>query len=227
MPVSEKLTQATEDYLKAIYDLNGKDWAVTTNALAQRLGYAPASVTGMLKKLAVHEPKLVHYTRHRGVTLTEAGEKISLEIIRHHRLIELYLSDALGYSWDKVHEEAEMLEHVISEEFEERISRKLGDPDLDPHGEPIPTKEGSVATPSGACLTDLESGQAGIIVRVLDDNPSLLRYLAELGMQPSAHVRVTERAPFGGPLYVRVRSGDVHALGRQVTDSIYLSLDKI
>lgn len=227
MPRAEKLTQATEDYLKAIYELQGNDHrSVTTNALARRLSYAPASVTGMLKKLATHEPNLVNYTRHQGVTLTVSGEKIALEIIRHHRLIELYLADALGYSWDEVHDEAETLEHVISEEFEDRIARKLGDPQLDPHGEPIPTKGGAMATPGGARLSNLAPGQSGVIVRVLDEDPDLLRYLATLGMQPREHIMVTDRAPFGGPIYVRASSGDVQALGRQVTDSIYLRLDE-
>lgn len=226
MLLAEKLTQATEDYLKAIYELYGDDGAVTTNLLAKRLGYAPASVTGMLKKLAAHKPKLVHYARHRGVILTPAGEKIALEVIRHHRLIERYLSDALGYSWDEVHDEAEMLEHVISEEFEDRIASKLGDPQLDPHGEPIPTKDGAIANPGGARLSDLEVGQSGVIIRVLDDDPALLRYLAQLGMQPETHLMVTDRAPFGGPLYVRAGSGEEQALGSQATNSIYLQLDK-
>lgn len=227
MVIAEKLTQATEDYLKAIYELQGKDKIVTTNSLAQRLGYAPASVTGMLRKLASHGPELVNYTRHRGVRLTDSGERIALEVIRHHRLIELYLADALGYSWDEVHEEAEMLEHVISEELEDRIARKLGNPQLDPHGDPIPSKDGVVATPPGSRLSDLKAGDSGTIVRVLNEDPALLRYLAELGLEPSAHITIIECSPFGGPIYIRVDSEDVKALGKRVTDIVYLRLDDV
>ena len=139
------LSHSIEDYLKAIYELQLGGCTVSTSALARRLGFTSASVTGMLKKLAAQAAQLVKYRRHRGVVLTPTGEKIALEIIRHHRLIELYLMEALGYSWDEVHAEADKLEHVISESFEDRIATFLGDPDVDPHGEPIPTKEGYIA----------------------------------------------------------------------------------
>lgn len=221
MTSTPRITHAVEDYLKAIYDLQEPDTPVSTSALAQRLDNAPASVTGMLKKLASLQPPLVVYTRHYGVTLTPAGEKIALEIIRHHRLLELYLMEALGYSWDEVHAEADRLEHVISEDFEERMARFLGYPNLDPHGEPIPTKDGAVAKPAGMRLSDLQIGQEGLVVRVADDNPDLLRYLTELGMEPNARVSVVERAPFDGPIHVRVGK-DTHALGRQVTNRIYV-----
>ena len=140
------LSHAIEDYLKGIYELQQGGCTVSTSALARRLGFTSASVTGMLKKLAAQVPQLVKYRRHRGVVLTPTGEKIALEIIRHHRLIELYLMEALGYSWDEVHAEADKLEHVISESFEDRIATFLGDPDVDPHGEPIPTKETEVTS---------------------------------------------------------------------------------
>ncbi len=220
-----KITHSIEDYLKAIYELAQITSPVSTSALADKLENAPASVTGMLKKLATFDPPLVEYERHHGVTLTSAGEKISMEVIRHHRLLELYLTEALGYSWDEVHAEADRLEHVISEEFEERIANFLGNPSLDPHGEPIPTKEGSIAAPAGMRLSDLDTGQAATIVRVADDDAELLRYLAELGMQPNAGLVITSRAPFDGPIHVEV-DGKTHALGCKVTNRVYVALEE-
>ncbi len=221
---SSDLSHAIEDYLKAIYELQQGKLPVSTSALAQRLGFASASVTGMLKKMAAHSPRLVDYRRHRGVALTPTGEKIALEIIRHHRLIELYLMEALGYSWDEVHAEAEKLEHVISESFEERIANFLGDPDLDPHGEPIPTKEGRIAVSAGKRLSALGVGQTGRIMRVADEDPELLRYLTELGLRPQAMVIVTARAPFGGPVHVETDGGAPQALGDKVAESVYVEL---
>ena len=217
-----KITHSIEDYLKAIYELSQVASPVSTSALANKLENAPASVTGMFKKLAAFDPPLVEYKRHHGVTLNPAGEKIALEVIRHHGLLELYLTEALGYSWDEVHTEADRMEHVISEEFEERIANFLGNPSLDPHGEPIPTKEGAMEMPAGTRLSDLDTGQAAIIVRVADDNAEMLRYLAELGMQPDAGVVITSRAPFDGPMHVEV-DGKTHALGRKVTNLVYVA----
>ena len=222
------LTQSIEDYLKAIYELEEDAGKVSTNALAEKLNVAPASVTGMLKRLSADKPRLVNYERHHGVTLTAAGRKIALEIIRHHRLIELYLAQALGYTWDEVDAEAEKLEHVISEEFEDRIAALLGDPIRDPHGDPIPSKDGVVAAPAGEPLSGLNQGQRGRVARVRDDDPSLLRYLATIGIVPNTKVMITERAPFDGPLYVRVgqtASAPTHALGRHVTDQVYVEVD--
>jgi DtxR family Mn-dependent transcriptional regulator len=219
-----ELSHAIEDYLKAIYELQHGDSPVSTSALAERMGFASGSVTGMLKKLAAQTPQLVNYRRHRGVTLTPMGQKIALEIIRHHRLIELYLIEALGYSWDEVHLEAETLEHVISESLEERIAIFLGDPEVDPHGEPIPTKEGHVVDPSGYKLSTMRVGQAGRIIRVLDEDPDLLRYLTHLGLHPQVVVTVTSRVPFGGPLHVQVDGGAPHVLGDRVADSVYVEL---
>src|SRR5574341_1113992 len=152
------LSHATEDYLKAIYELEEDFGRVTTSALAERLNVAPASVTGMLQKLAEGRPRLVNYERHHGVVLTPAGRKIALEIIRHHRLIELYLAEELGYEWDRVDAEAEQLEHVISEEFEDKIAARLGDPTVDPHGDPIPSKDGTVAAHSRLPRSEDEGG---------------------------------------------------------------------
>jgi DtxR family Mn-dependent transcriptional regulator len=175
----------------------------------------------MLQKLAEQRPRLVNYERHRGVSLTPAGVRIALEIIRHHRLIELYLAQSLGYQWDQVDAEAEQLEHVISEEFEDKISALLGDPALDPHGDPIPGKDGSVAPRSRMTLSEVKAGQSARVVRVRDDDPALLRYLGELGIVPDATVTVTERAPFDGPMYVSVGQQS-HALGKSVTDKVFV-----
>lgn len=219
MPAS--LSHAEEDYLKAIYELAEDQGKVSTSALATRLAVKDGSVTGMLQKLAEKKPRLVNYERHHGVALTPAGNQIALEVIRHHRLIELYLSETLGYEWDKVDAEAEKLEHVISEEFEDKISAMLGDPTIDPHGDPIPAKDGSVAPYSRLTLSEMEAGQTARVARVRDDDPALLRYLAELGIVPEASVTVAERAPFDGPIHVMVGQHEV-ALGRNVTDKVFV-----
>lgn len=218
-----RLSHAEEDYLKAIYELAEDAGKVSTSALVARLGRKAGSVTGMLQKLADQKPRLIDYERHHGVSLTPAGAQIALEIIRHHRLIELYLAEALGYKWDKVDAEAEQLEHVISEEFEDKISAMLGDPTVDPHGDPIPAKDGSVAPLSRLTLSEVEAGQLARVARVRDDDPALLRYLAELGIVPEAVVTVAERAPFDGPIHV-VIGQQQHALGRSVTDRVFVVL---
>src|SRR5664279_2470876 len=215
--MSVRLSHAEEDYLKAIYELSEDNGKVSTSALVARLGRKAGSVTGMLKTLADQKPRLIDYERHHGASLTPAGAQIALEIIRHHRLIELYLAEALGYEWDKVDAEAEQLEHVISEEFEDKISAMLGDPTIDPHGDPIPAKDGSVAPLSRLTLSEVDAGQLARVVRVRDDDPALLRYLAELGIVPEAVLKVAERAPFDGPIHVTIGQQQ-HALGRSVTD---------
>lgn len=220
------ISHAVEDYLKAIYELQEDMGKVSTNALAEKLGVKSGSVTGMIQKLAEDSPRLVDYEKHRGVVLTPAGRKIALEVIRHHRLIELYLHQALGYTWDEVDAEAEMLEHVISEDFEDRIAAVLGNPERDPHGDPIPRKDGTVADPCGRPLTSLTVGQPARVSRVRDDDPALLRYLAEIGIVPDATITIVEKAPFEGPLHVRVGSGkSAHALGRQVTDQVFVEAE--
>ena len=221
------LSSAVEDYLKAIYEIRtegGQD-RVSTSSLAACLGVARASVTGMLKKLNAMDPKLVDYVRYRGVKLTPAGEKIALEVLRHHRLIELYLSEALGYSWDEVHLEADSLEHVISEDLEDRIAIRLGHPQVDPHGAPIPDRDGNIIQQEEIQLTQLGVNQSAYITRVSDHDPTMLRYLQELGLTLNAQIEVTEKAPFSGPLHIRLIGTDkVHVLGRQVTDYIFVSL---
>jgi DtxR family Mn-dependent transcriptional regulator len=220
------LSSAVEDYLKAIYEIQHEEGQgrVSTSALADKLGVARASVTGMLKKLATWDPQLIVYERYRGVELSTAGEKIALEVIRHHRLVELYLTEALGFSWDEVDEEADRLEHVISEDLEDRIAAKLGHPRVDPHGSPIPDSEGNIPFREEIRLTQLETGSQAFVSRVLDDDPALLRYLDQLGLTLNSKVEVLEKAPFAGPIHVYVvATGNTHALGRQVTDRIFIS----
>ncbi len=212
-------TQAIEDYLKAIHELQARAAKVSTSALARRLQVAQASVTGMIKKLA--DMKLVEYSRYQGVKLTEAGEKIALEVIRHHRLLELYLAEAMGYSWDKVHEEAERLEHYISEEFEDKIDQFLGRPTVDPHGSPIPTKEGKLPLPKGFALSDSQPGERLIVLRVSDRDPEKLRYLGQIGIYPQSEIKVMGTAPFNGPIHIQV-SGVFHHLGREISDAIFV-----
>ncbi len=218
------VSHAVEDYLKAIYELAEDSGKVSTSALTEKLGVKPPSVTGMLQKLAEATPALVDYERHQGVTLTRAGRAVALEVIRHHRLIELYLSQALGYNWDQVDAEAEKLEHVISEEFEDRIAAFLGEPTVDPHGDPIPGKDGTVTPYSRTPLSEVDAGQTTRVARVSDDDPALLRYLGEMGMVPGAVVTVTSRAPFSGPMHIRVGGEDEasYALGREVTDQVFV-----
>jgi len=210
-------TQAVEDYLKAVYELGRSLDKVTTSALAQHLEVAPASVTGMVKKLA--ELKLVAHRPYKGVTLTEAGEKIALEVIRHHRLVEKYLAEALGVPWDRVHEEAEKWEHVLSEDIEDRIDVLLGHPATDPHGSPIPGRDGTVARRTCVPLSEVEAGQAVTVSEVSDRDAELLRYLGQLGLYPDCRVEVIEKAPFDGPLTVRV-DGREQALGREVARQV-------
>jgi DtxR family Mn-dependent transcriptional regulator len=185
------------------------------------MGVAPASVTNMCKKLA--ELNLIVYEPYRGVILTSTGRKLVLEIVRHHRLIELYLAEALGVPWDQVHEEAERLEHVISEDLEERMAAALGDPKFDPHGAPIPSRSGSVDQPESGHLVDMQSGDRLIIVEVDDNNPELLRYLGDLNLYPGTEIKLLERAPFEGPLTLEI-GGRQRSLGYQAAKSILVAL---
>jgi DtxR family transcriptional regulator, Mn-dependent transcriptional regulator len=218
-------SESEENYLKAIYEQQyerGSMW-VTTSALAHQLGVSPASVTEMLKKLAGHEPMLLVYERYHGVQLTEEGLSAAREVVRHHRLIESFLIQALGYPWDRVHAEAHRLEHAISEEMEDRIADYLGEPGRDPHGAPIPRRDGGVEALDDVKLSDLPLGQPARVRRVLDEDPALLRYLGELGLIVGARLEITERAPFDGPLFVRLlEQPSVCALGEGVTDAVFV-----
>jgi DtxR family Mn-dependent transcriptional regulator len=221
-PVDRSLiSQAMEDYLKAIYKLLEMDGAVTTSALAEYLGVAPASVTNMCKKLA--ELKLLEYERYQGVKFTPTGEKLALEIVRHHRLLELYLAEALGVPWDQVHEEAEKLEHVISEDLEERMATALGDPQFDPHGAPIPSRTGTVKQQDSGRLVDMQTGDKLVVIEVDDQDPELLRYLGEMGIYPGTGLELIDCAPFSGPLTLNVGNQEYN-LGFQAAKSILVAL---
>ena len=219
------ISQAIEDYLKTIYKLQHggtENERATTSVIADRMGVAAASATNMIKKLA--EMHLLVHTPYQGVGLTGAGKKIALETIRHHRLIELYLAQALGYPWDQIDAEAECLEHAISEEFEDRIDQALGYPTIGAHGEPIPTKQGKVEDLDYPRLSDLETGQPAIIRRVSDRNPEMLRYMDQMGLQLGTRVEVREKTPFSGPLQLKIDANKKEALGLEVAYNIFVDL---
>ena len=216
-PSSTRITQAMEDYLKAAYRLQREGGAVTTQRLAEALGLSGPSVTNMVKRL--DEVKLVRHTRYHGIELTPAGERIALEVIRHHRLIELYLAEALGYHWDEVHDEAERLEHHVSEELEARMDSFLGHPTIDPHGDPIPSRDGVIADVPAVRLVDLDTGEEATVRRVSDRDAEQLRYLGDLGIRPGAVVTIVEKLPFQGPLRIRVDSAE-HVIGQPIAAAV-------
>jgi DtxR family Mn-dependent transcriptional regulator len=221
LPASKQVTSAMEDYLKAIYRLEERGSAVTTHQLANELDVSGASVTNMLKRLA--ELKLVDYSRYKGVTLTEPGRKIALEIIRHHRLLELYLSESLGMAWHEVHAEAERLEHHLSEEVEARMDSALGFPTRDPHGDPIPSPDLAIDEVSSVNLTALKEGERGTITRVSDRDPAQLEYLGSLGLYPGAVITLIKRLPFEGPFQVAV-GGKTAMIGPPLAQLVSIEL---
>lgn len=201
--INTDISKAHQDYLKAIYMLRSRGQEASNSAIAQALGVAPASATNMVKRLA--EAGLIEHVPYRGVQLTAAGQQVALEMVRHHRLIELFLHDILDMPWDQVHVEAERLEHALSEEVEEAIARKLGYPAFDPHGDPIPDRQGRLMQQvADLPLTELAPGDAARLARVHAQDADRLRYLGELGLYPGAQVAVLERSPFQGPLLVTV-----------------------
>jgi DtxR family Mn-dependent transcriptional regulator len=206
---------AIEDYAKAIFALQGDAGGpVSTTAVAERLGVTPASASGMLRRL--DDLGLVAHRRYHGVELTAEGRRLALRVLRHHRLLETYLAESLGMPWDRVHEEAEVLEHVLSEQLETLIDTQLGHPTHDPHGDPIPTSEGEIHEPPTYAFAELEAGASGVFVRVSDSDPEMLRYLAGRGIAPGDGFEVLDREPFDGPLTVRF--GDAqHVLGGRLT----------
>jgi DtxR family Mn-dependent transcriptional regulator len=219
-------SEAVDDYLKAIFEIAGDGGRASTASLARRLSVAPASVTGMLRKLSEDDPPSVVYEKHRGARLTKHGRSRALEVIRHHRLIELFLHDSLGYRWDEVHDEAERLEHAISETLEDRIAERLGYPEVDPHGHPIPRKDGTIPKRTEQSLLKLPVGVEAVVSRVSDEDPAILRYLMELEIVPGARLQLTERAPFDGPLILKVEGkGDARALGPRVAAQIHVVAD--
>lgn len=203
-------TESVEDFLKAVYDLERQITPVPTTLLAQALNITAASVTDMLKRLSSTTgiPPLLDYTRYKGVTLTPLGKQIALEVIRHHRLLELYLSEALGYSWDEVHKEADKLEHHISEQLESRIAQALGNPVIDPHGDPIPALDGTLPDTDWSLLSEIKVGQRAEISRITDQSPEVLRYFSDLGLTPGMIITLTERAPLEDTVSLTIGSDD-------------------
>ena len=220
----QDLAPRISDCLKVIYAMQERGQKVSTSAVSERLGVSDATVTMLFKDFA--EAGWVEHVPYHGVRLTELGEHKAMEIIRHHRLLELYLARELGYSWDKVHDEADKLEHVISEEFEDRLDALLGYPTVDPHGDPIPTKDGVITMRKGCTLMQLQNGQSASILRVKDQTPEKLSYLGQLGLYPETQVQLLERAPFGGPLRIRVGEGSQqveHMLGAELAADILVT----
>jgi DtxR family Mn-dependent transcriptional regulator len=219
--MKSSLTISIQDYLKHIYELTESGESASTNALAAKLNIKPASVTGMIQKLASAKPALVEYQKHQGVTLTKDGKKAALEVIRHHRLIETWLVQTLGYSWDEVHEEAERLEHVISEDFERRIAAALGHPLRDPHGELIPTVDLKMPLDNTTPLSALRPAQTGTIQCVKAAGTELLRYLESQGLVPGAEIEVREYSPFDHNITVKT-GRKTSVLGLNITSKIFI-----
>jgi DtxR family Mn-dependent transcriptional regulator len=209
-----------EDYLKNIYKLQEESSPVSTKSIAEKMTISPASVTSMIKKL--DQWKLLTYKRYKGVILTERGEKVALEIIRHHRLLELYLTEKMGMEWHKVDAEAEELEHVLSDELEAALDRALDYPTIDPHGDPIPSKDGVITSSEELVLVDLEPGKKSVVSRVTQESSEVLHYLGTLGIYPEVGIEVKEHAPLGGTVTISVNGSSV-ALGRDVARCIYVS----
>jgi len=216
-----KPSTSTQDYLKRIYDLTENGSPASTNDLARELKVRPASVTGMIQKLAAEKPALVAYQKHQGVTLTPAGKRAALEVIRHHRLLETWLVQTLGYAWDEVHEEADRLEHVISEDLEQRIAAALGHPTRDPHGELIPSEDLTMPDDDSTPLAALRPNQTATILRVNAHDPNLLRHLDSLGLTPGIQIEVTDYSSFDNNLTVKVGQKS-NVLGLNITTRIFV-----
>ena len=218
-------TPAVEDYSKAIFALESRTQEpVSTNALAERLGITAGSVSAMLKKL--DELGLITRVPYRGVRLTPDGRRLALEVVRHHRLLESFLAEALGMPWDRVHAEAEVLEHVLSDDLEQLIASKLGNPTVDPHGDPIPSADLELDERSTRSMESLEPGDCGVFVRVSDTDPAMLRYLDGCGISPGDRFSVRERQPFGGPLFV-VFGEQEHAIGGSLAGAMRVEVDRV
>lgn len=214
------LSQSVEDYLKTIYTLEDEGEGASTTKIAESMDVSSASATNMLKRLA--KMGLVDYQSYKGATLTKSGKKMALEIIRHHRLLELYLLEVMGYSWDEVHDEAEKLEHHISERFEDKIAKLLNDPTHDPHGDPIPTKEGIMPKMNDEPLNEAASGQKYVVSRVRDQDPEILRYLEETGLLPGVKISIIEKGPFQGPITLLIEEEE-QVIGNEVARNIFVA----
>lgn len=217
-------TQSIQDYLKYIFELTENGQPASTTALATLLGVAPASVTGMVQKLAALEPPLVNYRKHQGVMLTTEGQRIALEVIRRHRLLEAWLVQSLSYTWDDVHEEACRLEHVISKEFEERVAIALGHPKRDPHGDPIPNADLVMPCDEACPLSELRPKQQAIVLRVNDETPDFLRHLQSIGLIPGAQLTVTDYSSFDNNLTIKILRQQPKVLGLAITSKIFVEL---
>lgn len=219
----QELTGPVEDYLKAIYELESRGTAAETNAIAELLKIAPASVSGMMRRLA--EQGLITHERYRGARLTASGRRAALKTLRRHRVIEAYLTSALGYSWDRVHDEAERLEHAASDELIDRMAAAIGEPETDPHGAPIPNRDGTLEERAAVSLATLQPGDSAKVARVSDKDAERLRYLAELGIIPGTTVNVIAREPYGGPIALRVGSSS-RTIGPELAEQILVSAAK-
>jgi DtxR family Mn-dependent transcriptional regulator len=218
---SDSLTGAVEDYLKAIYSLGSGGASVATNDIAGRLALAPASVSGMVRRLA--EQGLLSYEPYRGVRLTDLGRRAALRTLRRHRVIESYLSTALHYPWDRVHQEAERLEHAASDELVDRMAKAIGEPVTDPHGAPIPSRDGVMDERELVSLAELAAGHGVRVVRVSDADPEMLRYLGELSIMPGAEVLIVSKAPFGGPITLRI-GREILSVGPELASQVMVEL---
>ncbi|GAA5111976.1 metal-dependent transcriptional regulator [Haloechinothrix salitolerans] len=217
----QRRSASIEDYVRVIYGLAERGEEVTNNTLSSRLEVSPSSASGMVTKLS--QQGLVAHVPYKGIGLTPEGMKLARSVLRRHRLIESYLVSELGYTWDEVHAEADALEHAVSDLLVDRIAAKLGNPVRDPHGDPIPSADGSVEEMSTRILDELEPGAVGEIVRVWDTDPDLLRYLADRRIGLGERIEVVERQPFGGPLVVKVGT-DTHALGKEIAQALSVAL---
>jgi len=224
--MTEKInhSQSIEDYLKAIYEIAAEEGKASTTKLSQYLEVTPASISGMIKKLSMLSPPLVIYEKHQGVSLTADGLNIAMEMLRHHRLIEMFLHKILGYPWDEVHEEAERLEHVISEKFEARIAAVLNNPNFDPHGDPIPNQNLHIPVSDDVCLFALPNNVDSTITRVRDSDPDLLRYLSANNFIPGAKIKIINKSPFDNNITIHnFDSKDTLVLGKYITEQIYVN----
>jgi DtxR family Mn-dependent transcriptional regulator len=219
----ETLTRSVEDYLKAIYRLSPQGRTASTSEIAQRLDLSPASVSGMVKRLS--EQRLLEHVPYKGVQLTPEGRRAALRMLRRHRLIEAYLVAFLGYTWDTVHDEAERLEHAVSDTLVDRMAAVLGHPAVDPHGDPIPTSEGDILEPVSTPLSEVPAGCSAEVSQVDEDQSDRLRYIASVGLRPGVRLQVVDRQPFLGPITIAV-DGTTHVIGHELARVVRCALEE-
>jgi DtxR family Mn-dependent transcriptional regulator len=222
-PQHETLTRSVEDYLKAIYRLSPQGRTASTSEIAQRLDLSPASVSGMVKRLS--EQGLLEHVPYKGVQLTPEGRRAALRMLRRHRLIEAYLVAFLGYTWDTVHDEAERLEHAVSDTLVDRMAAVLGHPAVDPHGDPIPTSDGDILEPASTPLSEVPAGSSAEVSQVDEDQPDRLRYIASVGLRPGVRLHVVDRQPFLGPITIAV-DGTTHVIGHELAQVVRCALEE-